>query len=419
MADSELIVRLRGENSDLKAKLAEVTKASTSSASSMASSFKSALGTIGGAIGVAFSVRAVVDFAKQSVMAFAETEAAAVSLAGTISNLGGSAGVATGIQGMVDSLEKMSGFDDADISEAFRDLSIQTGSSEKATAALNVAMDLAAREHTTVAVAAANVHNVMLGLSRTMKNYGMVTRDGATDMDYLREMGAKMSGGLSANLDTLDGKTRVWKTSWDNLKESIGQALAPAVGGAMEKMTAIFNNIAATGAWNEWLTTLSEADQSAITNLGAGMGYNWRRAFMEAINGDESLWDNAVMGAPPSARGAQSSFGNPTPTVVGSTAGTAMAKAFQASWSPISLMGGNLPELTKYIGNLRQVSTIKQKVTVDVEMTINGGSVVVKNSSPVAKAIVKAIVPAVQAAITHGQGWKPGSGGGDSLVRYE
>jgi hypothetical protein len=46
-------------------------------------------------------------------------------------------------------------------------------------------------------------------------------------------------------------------------------------------------------------------------------------------------------------------------------------------------------------------------------MTINGGSVTVKNGSSVTKAIVKAIVPAVQAAITHGQGWKPGSGGGD------
>jgi hypothetical protein len=252
-----------------------------------------------------------------------------------------------------------------------------------------------------------------------MKNYGMVTRDGATDMDYLREMGAKMSGGLSANLDTLDGKTRVWKTSWDNLKESIGQALAPAVGGVMEKMTDIFNKILATEAWNEWLTTLDEKGQAAMTNMGARAGYAWRQTFMEVLNSGEL---DAGMKETKMYPSGFAAFGDSTPTVVGAdtsgittaakTAAATIKDAFKASWSPISLMGGNLPELTKYIGNLRQASTIKQKVTVDVEMTINGGSVTVKNSSPVTKAIVKAIVPAVQAAITHGQGWRANPAGG-------
>ena len=90
MADSELIVRLRGENADLKSKLKEVTNASKTSASGMASAFKSSLGSIASAIGVTFSVAAVVNFTKQSVQAFMESERAAVSLKNAIGNLGGS-----------------------------------------------------------------------------------------------------------------------------------------------------------------------------------------------------------------------------------------------------------------------------------------------------------------------------------------
>jgi hypothetical protein len=423
MADSELIVRLRGENADLKSKLKEVTDASKTSASGMASSFKSALGGIASAIGVTFSVKAIVDFTKQSVQAFMESERAAVSLKNVISNLGGSGIQADGLQKMVDSLEQMSGYDDADIAASLQDLMVQTGNSAKATQALKVAMDLSASSGDSLATSGQKVFQVMSGMTRSMREFGMTTRDGATDMDYLRELGDKMAGSLSANLDTLDGKARRMKTSWDNVKESLGAAIAPIVIPGLEGLVKIFDDLTLTTDWNAYLWTLyGTTDFDTMKKLGSKMGSEWKKSFLGDVNGTSDLWDNAVFGQKPGTAPVVNSTYEPDTsgiTTAAKTAAEIIKDAFKASWSPITLMGGNLPELTKYIGNLRSAGNIKQKVTVDVQMTVNGGSVTVKNSSPVTKAIVKAIVPAVQAAITHGAGWNPGGSGGDSFVRYE
>lgn len=412
MADSELIVRLRGENADLKSKLKEVTDASKTSASGMASSFKSALGSIASSIGVTFSVAAVVNFAKQSVQAFMESERAAVSLKNAIGNLGGSGIQADGLQNMVNSLEQMSGYDDADISAALKDLMVQTGNSAKATQALKVAMDLSASSGESLATSGQKVFQVMSGMTRSMREFGMTTREGASDMDYLRELGDKMAGSLGANLETLDGKMRRLRTSWDNVKESLGAAIAPIVIPGLDKITKYLQDQGVSQQWQAYLKTLDDEGFRRMEGLGAVMGIEWIKSFMANVNGSQDLWDNAVFGQQPGTAPVvnHAIYAPATEGITGAAkqAATIIKDAFKASWSPITLMGGNLPELTKYIGNLRSAGNIRQKVTVDVQMTVNGGSVTVKNSSPVAKAIAKTIVPAIQQAITHASGWKPG-----------
>ncbi|HNW85203.1 MAG TPA: hypothetical protein PLO19_07295 [Candidatus Cryosericum sp.] len=416
MADSELIVRLRGENSDLKSKLKEVTDASKTSASGMGSAFKTALGGIASAIGVTFSVAAVVNFAKQSVQAFMESERAAVSLKNVISNLGGSDIQAAGLQTMVDSLEQMSGFDDADIAAALQDLMVQTGNSAKATQALKVAMDLSAASGESLATSGQKVFQVMSGMTRSMREFGMTTRDGATDMDYLRELGDKMAGSLGANLETLDGKARRLRTSWDNLRESFGQAIAPIVIPGLDKAISVLQNIGAAQQWDAYLRTLDDDGRRRMEGIGAMMGNEWVKNFLANLNGNPDLWDNAVFGQQPGAAPiVNPSIYKPDTSGITTAAKTAAATikdAFKASWEPITLMGGNLPELTKYIGNLRSAGNIKQKVTVDVQMTVNGGSVTVKNTNAVAKKIASTVAPAVMQAITHASGWSPGGGGG-------
>jgi hypothetical protein len=403
VADAELIVRLRGENADLKAKLKEVTDASKGTASGMSSAFTGALSSIASAIGITFSVSAIVNFGKASVQAFMDSERAATALSNTMKNMGADSGQAAGIASMVDNLERMSGFDDAQLSAAFQDLMIQTGNSAKATEALNVAMDLSASSGDSLATSAQKVFQVMSGMTRSMREFGMTTREGATDMDYLRELGQKMSGSLAANLTTLDGQTRQLKTSWDNLKEAIGKALAPIVGPAMDKMSSIFDKVSLNDEWTSYLWTLEDPKQfDQLRKLGQSMGDAWKRSFLDSINGGSDLWDYSVFGQKSGTQTIQSSIYKPDTSAI-----TSAANAFKAAWSPISMTGGNLPELTKYIGNLRQANTIKQKVTVDVQMTINGGSVTVKNANPVANAIAKAVAPAVQQAVTHGQGWEP------------
>lgn len=463
MADSELIVRLRGENSDLKSKLTEVTNASKTSASSMASNFKSSLGTIAAAIGVTFSVAAVINFGKQSVMAFAETERAAVSLKNVISNMGGSDAQGSGMVSMADSLERMSGFDDADIMGALQELTVQTGSGAKASEALAVAMNVAAARGINLKEAGNQVFMVMSGLSRSMRQFGMATRDGATDMDYLRELGTKMTGGLSTNLDTLSGRLRITTNAFDNLKEAIGSTLAASVtagGGMIANLLNGLSGVISTNAVFATMfgTAIGDKERSLMQRLGNQYGQAWLNGYADTLSGNTTEHDVGWAASMVSPTG----FGNPEPDVVGAGTGMddilagnadiahkiydlrhnetqqaiyeiglqsaewkkagydkvaianwvalATKDANKASWAeawkPISMMGGNLPELTKFIGNLRQANTIKLAVEVDIKGT--GAKV----SATDAKKIAAAVAPVVAAAITHGQGWTPRTAGG-------
>jgi hypothetical protein len=398
-------VRLRGENSDLKAKLAEVTNASKTSANSMSSVFTGALGKIGSAIGVTFSVQAVVNFAKQSVQAFMESERAATALANTMKNMGADTGQTASFGTMVDDLERMSGFDDAVIAAAFQDLMIQTGNSAKATQALNVAMDLAASSGDSLAVSGQKVYQVMTGQSRAMRTFGMSVREGATDMDYLKELGGKMAGSLEANLGTLDGQTRALRTSFDNLKEAIGAALAPIVTPAIGGLTKLFDNISLNNDWTSYLWTLEDPKQfDQLRKLGNSMGNEWKRSFLDGVSGTSELWDNNVFGRQPGTEPVASNIYSP------------IKNAFKSAWEPISLMGGNLPELTKYIGNLRQAS----KMTLQVDLKVTGGATVPAGSPPkqVADKLAQVAAPAIARVITHGAGWTPGRFPGGGSTRF-
>ena len=487
MADSELIVRLRWENSDLKQKLKEVTDASGKSAGSMASNFKSSLGSIGAAIGVAFSVKAVIDFGKQSVMAFADAEAAAASLKNTVSNMGGTDIQSSGLQAWIDAMEKMSGFKGDELSKALETLITQTGSGAKAQQALSIAMDIAATKGISLAEAGNKVYLVMTGMTSTMKEFGMTTRDGATDMDYLRELGDKMAGGLSTSLDTLSGKLRITETAMHNMKEAIGETLAASVSAGGGWISNLLGGMASQINIDAEMgklfgTALFDKERLLMSQLGATMGKGWMEGYVAVLQGKTQEHDVGWAASMP----APSGFTSITPTVVGATvdpsiaiaaaktaadaifAGNAdlqhkiydlthtalqqklydidleaaadkkagysavaiatwvkdakaaaytasaadaakAAGAFQAAWSPISLMGGSLPELTKYIGNLSQASTTRQKVTLTVEVDVKGTGT--KVSATDAKKIAAVVAPVV-AAVTHGQGWRPRTSGG-------
>jgi len=458
VADSELIVRLRGENADLKAKLAEVAAASKAAAGSMSASFKSALGAIGPAIGIAFSARAVINFAKESVAAFAEAEAAAASLKNTIANMGGTEIQGAGMQLWVDSLERMSGFKGDELSKALGMLIVQTGSGTKAQQALSVAMDLAATRGMSLSEAGNKVYLVMTGMTRTMKEFGMTTRDGATDMDYLKEMGAKMAGGLETNLTTVDGKLRMVTTSFHNLKEAIGEAMAETVSEGASGWTKFFNGIADSLNIGADLSKIfpDRPDLVAMMeNRGRTYGAAWLKGYIDTVQGADNWLDVGMKGQRALSFGVDTGANEDALKKIAEgnadlihkifdlnhtvTQGklhdidlevAAMRKAgydevliatyvrdakkaiyadtfksgvFKSAWEPISLMGGNLSELTKYIGNLRQVNRVVLAVEVEVKGT--GAKV----SAIDAKKIATVVAPVVAAAVTHGQGWTPGS----------
>jgi hypothetical protein len=204
------------------------------------------------------------------------------------------------------------------------------------------------------------------------------------------------------------------------LKEAIGNRLRGVVADAAGWLPTMLSGMATSINNEEVLRGIFKDDARLVAMIqfrGAYYGEAWMKGYMDTISGANNWLDVGMKGNMTYPTG----FGDSAPKVIGedaTAAASAIKNAFKSAWEPISLMGGNLPELTKYIGNLRQASDIRQKVTVDVQMTVNGGSVTVRNASPVANAIAQVIVPAVQAAVTHGAGWTPGRFPGGGSTRF-
>ncbi len=71
--------------------------------------------------------------------------------------------------------------------------------------------------------------------------------------------------------------------------------------------------------------------------------------------------------------------------------GDSLAKAFRPAWEPITLMGGNLPELSRFIGNLRFAQPVITKKII-MEVNVHDTSrIPTETSRAVAKAVPGAV----------------------------
>lgn len=120
------------------------------------------------------------------------------------------------------------GFDDEDASVSMAKLFQRTGDVTKALELNQLAMDLARAKSIDLETATTLVGQVLSGNGKVLKQYGIDIKDSATPLEALGELHDKVKGQALAFSETTAGAMARVKVETDNLRESVGDALAPA-----------------------------------------------------------------------------------------------------------------------------------------------------------------------------------------------
>ena len=252
---ADLIVRILGESSGLTSELEKV-KAHLSTASSGFSGMSKVAGIAGVALG-----GALVGGLVASVKAAEEGQASQAALDAAVKATGQSVARTAGALDSAQSSARSYGFSNEDARTALAKLEIATGSTSKATKDLGAVMDLARFKHIGLADAAQVVARSMSGSTRAASQLGIAVIPVTTHVDALKEayggvtknipplalaqaklqdkmatgakavaeMSAKVHGQAAAYRDTAAGGMAVFHAQLDNLEESIGLMLIPAL----------------------------------------------------------------------------------------------------------------------------------------------------------------------------------------------
>lgn len=187
---------------------------------------------LGMAIGIAFSARAIVNFSKLSVKAFADDEKAARSLALALANTG-NAFASIQVEKFIADLQRTTGVLDDNLRPAFRTLLTATGDVKKSQDALALALDISAGTGKDLAAVSAALargfSGQTTGLSRLGAGLSKATL-ATGDMDAITEaLQTKFSGQALEATKGFSGQMDLLTVSVENAKEAIGEGLVGAL----------------------------------------------------------------------------------------------------------------------------------------------------------------------------------------------
>jgi len=216
------------------------------------STFDKQIKKFGKTFAAVFGARALFNFSKNAVNAFAADEKAAKSLEIQLKNTG-FAFSAPSVEYFIANLQKTTGVLDDQLRPAFQQLLTVTGSITKSQEALGVALNVSAatgKSLTEVSSAltrgfsgnTAGLSRLGLGISKTTLKAG--------DMDkILAELNAKFTGQSAARLTTYAGKIDLIKVASADASEIIGKSLVDALASlgddnSIEELTKSMENFA-------------------------------------------------------------------------------------------------------------------------------------------------------------------------------
>ena len=196
------------------------------------SAFEKQVKTFGKTFAAVFSARALFNYSKNAVKAFAADEKAAKALEIQLKNTG-FAFSAPSVEYFIANLQKTTGVLDDQLRPAFQQLLTVTGSITKSQEALGVALNIsAATGKSLTEVSAALTRGFSgntAGLSRLGAGISKATLK-AGDMDaILAELNTKFSGQSAARLTTYAGKMDLLKVASADASEIIGKSLVDAL----------------------------------------------------------------------------------------------------------------------------------------------------------------------------------------------
>ena len=180
----------------------------------------------------AFSGRALINFSKNAVKAFAADQKAAKSLEVQLRNTG-FAFSAPGVEQYIARLQGLYGVLDDELRPAFQQLLTATGSITKSQDALQTALNVSAATGRSLSeVSAALTRGFSgntAGLSRLGAGISKTTLKTGNMDKIMEELNAKFAGQAQARLTTYAGKMDLLKVASENVKEEIGKGILGAL----------------------------------------------------------------------------------------------------------------------------------------------------------------------------------------------
>jgi hypothetical protein len=246
--------------------------------------------------GVAFSARALVNYSKNTVKAFAADEKAAKSLGQTLKNTGNLI-AGKNANSLVDQIQRATGVADDELRPALQTLLNSTGDYATSTKALNLALDISAgttKDVASVSVALAKAYaGNTTSLSKLGTGLSKATIKAGDMVEITETLQRLFSGQAGIAAETFAGKLARLQIAADEAGETIGGALAQS-----------FVILAGT---SEIATATKQIDELAagIANLTVGLA-DWfavnNKAFAKSIadtfgfSGDYSGLENTWLG---------------------------------------------------------------------------------------------------------------------------
>lgn len=252
----ELVLRIKGDSKGAEKALSNVSDGARK------------FGTVVKTIIAGAAVAAVVSFGKSCIDAAAEAQSAETLLRSSLGNIKGMTDkLKDSAVAWVNEMEVSKGFDDSEISAALQRMIIKTGDLAKAQEITAIAMEVSRNKGIDLASATSLLDTAYNGSARALKQFGVEAREGASGMDYLREIQDKVKGSGDAWAQTLQGQRTIFDTTFGNFKEAVGGTLMPI---ATKFMETILPYLQKAMSWiTEHMPQISSAIKTACDIIGA------------------------------------------------------------------------------------------------------------------------------------------------------
>ncbi len=164
------------------------------------------------------------------------------------------------------------GFDDEAASQSFAKLFQVTKDTAEANRELQIAMDLARDKGISLEDATQKLIMVHAGATKELKAQGIAIDENATAMENMASLEENLTGKALAFANTTAGAWAVMQESTNNLKQAIGDALAPALTKLLELAQPLIDKFTAWAAQNPELLAKIILIAGAVAGLVAVMG---------------------------------------------------------------------------------------------------------------------------------------------------
>ena len=184
--------------------------------------------------GVAFSTAAVLSYAKKSVKAAAEDQAAQASLAQTLKNLGyQNSATAVSVNDFISSLERQTGILDDELRPAMDRLLRATGSVTESQNLMSLALDISAGTGKTLSQVSQSLQKAFLGQTQALGRLGVGLSKAELTSSNFEQITARLTvlfaGQAKRQADSFKGSIDKLSVAANNASETIGTGLIDAL----------------------------------------------------------------------------------------------------------------------------------------------------------------------------------------------